>query len=249
MIARLGRPAALLCLMLGPASAQTPAQAPTPLPIEEGRITVLGHATVEVVPDFAAVRIGVSTKAAAAAAALAENSTSVARTIALARGLGIETRDIGTGTISLAQAFRTVRGPAGSEQQPDGYAAQNVVTVKFADLGKLGEFLRGAVDGGANRIDGISFGLNDPGQADREANAAATRDALERAKTIAEVAGVGLGMIEHIAAPPRAEGPVPMARELRAMAAPAPRGRAVPVEAGTLSVSADVEIVWRLKGK
>ena len=240
MTARLLLPLALLALAAGPACAQAP-------PAEAGRLTVLGHATIEVVPDFAAVSLGVGTKAATAASALAENSTAVARTIALARGLGIESRDIGTGTISLAQTFRTVRVPAGTEQQPDGYAAQNVVTVKFADLGKLGEFLRQAVDGGANRIDGISFGLNDPGKADREANAAATRDALERAKTVADAANVGLGSVERILAPPRAERTAPMARELRAMAAPAPHGRAVPVEAGTLSVSADVEIVWRLK--
>ncbi|MFX4717785.1 SIMPL domain-containing protein, partial [Acinetobacter baumannii] len=79
--------------------------------------------------------------------------------------------------------------PSGSEQQSDGFQARNVVTVRFADTTKLGEFMQQAVEGGANRIDGVTFGLRDPGRAEREAAVAATRDALDRAKVMAEAAG------------------------------------------------------------
>jgi hypothetical protein len=72
------------------------------------------------------------------------------------RAAGVDARDIATSAVSLAQAFKNVRTPTGGEQQPDGYQAQNVVTVRLADMAKLGEFMRQAVEGGANRIDGVS---------------------------------------------------------------------------------------------
>lgn len=240
-IARAASAALCLAILAGGARAQ-----PQPDAREPGRISVVGHGTVEVAPDFAAVQIGVVSKAASAAAALADNSGAVARTVALARGLGVEAREIATGAVSLQQAFRTVRTPGGAEQQPDGYQAQNLVTVRLADMGRLGEFMRQAVEGGANRIDGVSFGVREPGRAEREAGAAATRDAVERAKAVAEAAGVGLGAIERITTPPRAERPVVPYQALR-MAAPDRSGKAVPIEAGTLSFSADVEMVWVLK--
>jgi uncharacterized protein YggE len=236
---------ALLAFCLGGLATAVSAQ-PAADAREPGRISVVGEATIEVPPDFAAVQIGVTSRAATAAAALADNSAAVARTIALAKNSGVEARDIATSAVSLAQAFKNVRTPTGGEQQPDGYQVQNVVTVRLADMGKLGEFMRQAVEGGANRIDGVSFGLREPGKVEREAGAAATRDAIERGRAVAEAAGVALGPIERIASPPRIDRPAPSGPAMR-LAASESRGRSVPLEAGTLTFSAQVEVVWVLK--
>jgi uncharacterized protein YggE len=214
---------------------------------QSGRISVVGQATLEVAPDFAAVQIGIVSKAATAAAALADNSAAVARTIALAKAMGVEPREIATSAVNLSQAFKTIRTPTGGEQQPDGYQAQNIVTVRLSDRATLGEFMQGAVGGGANRIDGVSFGLKEPGRTEREAGAVATRDAVERAKAIAEAAGVALGPIERITTPPRAERPIPPPYPGLRMAASAPLTKAVPVEAGTITITAEVEVVWALR--
>lgn len=213
---------------------------------QPGHISVVGQATVEVPPDFAAVQIGVVSKAATAGAALADNSAAVARTVALAKTVGVEAKDIATSAVTLSQAFRNVRTPSGGEQQPDGYQAQNLVTVRFADMGRLGQFMQHAVEGGANRIDGVSFGLREPAKAEREAGAAATRDAVDRAKAVAEAAGVALGPIERITTPPRTERPASPYPVMR-MAAAESRAKAVPIEAGTITFSAEVEVVWALK--
>ena len=220
-----------------------------PAPGEPGRISVIGRAILELPPDYASVQVGVSTRAAAAAAALSENSAAVAKLVGLAREMGVEPRHVATSAVSLQQAYRQARPPGGgSEQQPDGYAAQNVVTIRLADMTKLGDLLRRSVEGGANRIDGIAFGLVDPGRAEREAGAAAARDATERARAIAEAAGVSLGPIDTIRSPAAADRPAPpYGVAMRAMAAPPPRG--VPIEAGLVTVSADVEITWRLGGR
>jgi uncharacterized protein YggE len=242
MLSRLALVTLGLGALAGAASAQPAADAREP-----GQISLVGQATLEFPPDFAAVRIGVVTKAATAAAALADNSTAVARTVALAKAAGIEPRDVATSTVGLQQAFKTVRNPIGSEQQPDGFQARNVVTVRLADTAKLGQFMQQAVEGGANRIDGVTFGLRDPGKAEREAGVAATRDALERAKVMAEAAGVTLGPIARITAPPRAERPSRPSPMMRMAASTDAHSEAVPIEAGALSVSAEVEVVWALR--
>ncbi len=239
------RPIAVLAVCLVGLATAVSAQ-PAADAREPGRISVVGEATIEVPPDFAAVQIGVTSRAATAAAALADNSAAVARAIALAKSAGVDARDIATSAVSLAQAFKNVRTPTGGEQQPDGYQAQNIVTVRLADMAKLGEFMRQAVEGGANRIDGVSFGLREPAKAEREAGAAATRDAIERGRAVAEAAGVALGSIERITAPPRIDRPAPSGPAMR-LAASEGRSRAVPLEAGTVTVSAQVEVVWVLK--
>jgi uncharacterized protein YggE len=70
---------------------------------------------------------------------------------------------------------------------------------------------------------------------------------VERAKTIAEAAGVALGPIERITTPPRAERPVPPPYPVMRMAASEGRAKSVPIEAGTITVTADVEVVWALR--
>jgi uncharacterized protein YggE len=234
--------AALALWTLQPAAAQPAGPAPSGTP----RLTVVGRAAIDLPPDFATVQIGVAARGATASVALSDNSNAVARTIAIAKAMGVEPPDVATSAVSLSPAVKTVRGPGGGlDQQPDGYQASNVVTVRLADMARLGEFLRQAVESGANRIDGVSFGLRAPDVAERQAGAAATRDAMARAAAVAGAAGVVLGPLESIAIPPRGDGPsAPMATMRLSASAPA---RAVPIEAGTITVSSEVEIVWALR--
>lgn len=223
--------------------------APPTARVAPGRITVIGRATLDLPPDRAAVSISVVTRGATPAAALDANSAAARKIVDGARALGVEGRDVATTAVNLSQAYKTVRDPvSGSSQQPDGFEASNSVRVRLADLGKLGQLIRATLDGGANRIGGVSFELADPAAAERDADAAATRDALARADAIAKAAGVALGPITRIGPPGRVERsdafpptPAPM-RLAKAMG-----GQAVPLEADTVSVAAEIEIEWALK--
>jgi uncharacterized protein YggE len=232
----------LLLLALGPALAQEAAR-PAPGP----RLHLSGKATLESAPDFALISVGVGAKAPTAAAALDQTSAAAGRIVAAARHFGIAPRDIQTSQVSLEPAFKPVRDPSSGavEQRPDGYQATNSVAVRVRELGQLGEFLRQVVDGGANRIGGIAFELADPGKLEREALAAAVKDALRQAEVIAEAAGVKLGPIQEIRHGGRSDRPAPMRGYARGATAAA---RApVPVEAGALEVSAEVDLVISLR--
>lgn len=203
-------------------------------------MNIVGHATLEAAPDFASVSIGVTNKAAATAAAIDATSAAAGKIAAAARAFGIAARDVQTSYVSLQPAYKSVREPNGGiEQRPDGYTASNSVVVRVRELPRLGEFLRNVVDGGANQIGGVAFEVSDPAKLEGEALAAAVKDARRQAEIVAEAAGVKIARIETI----QVGGNYP--RMPRAAAAPqAMRAKAadVPVEPGSLDVSAEVQV-------
>ena len=200
-------------------------------------ISVVGHAAEARAPDFAEVTVGIEARAPNAAAALDAASKAVAGVSAQARALGVPAADIGTAAVSLQAATRSVSRPGGLTEEPDGYRASNLVSVRLADMGRLGDLLRQALDAGANRIDGVSFGLRDPDQLDAALQVAAARDARSRAVALTDALGVKLGPLCTLG--PAGGAPYPLAN--RALAAPmAAKGRRVPIEAGTIQLSSEV---------
>ena len=209
-----------------------------------GRITVLGRGVVERVPDHAIVQVGVSNRAATPTEAMDANSAAAARIVAFARRFGVESHDIRTSSVTLSENFRTVgEGSGRSRQEPDGYTASNRVDVRLRDLPRLGRFMRDALNDGANRISGVSFGLNDLDAAGDAARLAAVEDASRKASLLATAAKAKLGRLLHIDYPPRAEH---LPRMDEAMALSARRGSniAVPIETGGIEISAEVEMSW-----
>jgi len=204
-------------------------------------ISVVGRAAEARVPDFAEVTVGIEARGASAAAALDAASKAVAGVSAQARTLGVPAADIGTAAVSLQAATRSVPRPGGLTEEPDGYRASNLVTVRLADMDRLGDLLRQALDAGANRIDGVSFGLRDPDTLEAALQVTAARDARTRAAALADALGVKLGPLCTLG--PTVGAPYPLAN--RALAAPmAVKGRRVPIEAGTIQLSSEVSATF-----
>jgi uncharacterized protein YggE len=210
-----------------------------------GRIQVLGHGSVERTPDLAVVQVGITNKAAAPTAALDENSAIAARIIAFAKNFGVDARDLKTAAVNLSPVTKSVREPNGAyRQEPDGYQANNTVQVRLRDISRLGAFTRDVLKQGANQIAGVHFGLADPDKAVDDALAAAVEDATRKANRLAEAAKAKLGRLRQVTYPPRTA-----VRPFEAAAAAG--GRAlrmdVPIEAGALETSVEVEMIWALE--
>ncbi|MFK5599382.1 SIMPL domain-containing protein [Methylobacterium sp. HMF5984] len=205
-------------------------------------ISVTGRAHAIQAPDFAEVTIGVEARAGNAAAALDVTSKGVAGIVALGRDLGIPAGDVGTAAVVLEPATRTVTRPNGTSQdEPDGYRASNRVTVRLADMGRLGDLLRRALEAGANRIDSIGFGLTDPDRVEAALQVEAARNARTQAASLAEAVGAHLGGLCSLSTSRTA---VPMAMQAsRAAAAP----KRVPIEAGTIGSSAEVTATFAIE--
>ncbi|MCJ2036762.1 SIMPL domain-containing protein [Methylobacterium sp. J-068] len=214
--------------------------------VGEGRISVVGRARSETPPDFASVEIGVEARGATPAAALDSASASVKAVLALAAEFKVPEADLGTSAVTLQPVTRSVRQSDGSfAEKPDGYRATNTVRVRLAEMARLGDLMRRALDGGANRIDGVGFGLRDPEAAEAAMRSAAMKDARAQAERLAEAAGVTLGRVLAIQSPATSTPP-PIA-----FAAPAPMrakhgGVPVPLVAGTIETAADVSATFAI---
>ena len=201
-------------------------------------LTVTGTGTVESVPDLATVSLGVTTNGATAGAAMAANTEALATVIARLKAAGVEDRDIQTSNLSLNPNW--VMNASGTASEVQGYVANNMVTVRIRALDKTGVVLDAAIADGANSLNGLSFGLQNPRPQQDEARKKAVADAIAIATLLAEASGTKLGPILSMQEGSTIEPiPGPM---YRSMAEDAP----VPVEAGAVDVTAAVTIVFHI---
>lgn len=201
-------------------------------------LTVTGYATVEVVPDLATMSLGVTTNGATAGSAMSANSDAVAAVIARLKSAGVGERDIQTSNLSLNPNW--VTNASGTASEIQGYVATNMVTIRVRALDQTGAVLDAAIADGANSLNGLYFSLQDQRPAEDEARKKAVVDALSRAKLLADAAGTKLGPIMTII-----EGGAmsPMPGPMYRMADSA---SAVPVEAGSVGVTASVTLVFQI---
>ncbi len=204
------------------------------------QISVSGTGRVDLAPDMATVRIGVTHQDEDAAAALQQTSDAVAAMLARLTELGIAPRDVQTAGLSLNPVWRD-RPEQQGQPMPWGFEASNVVSLRLRDIAALGEVLDALVADGANRLDGVSFGLQDPEASMDEARRLAVADARRKATLFAEAAGVALGQVIDLTETGMAT-PRPQMMEMAAM-----RADSVPVAAGEVGITASVQMTFALE--
>ena len=212
------------------------------------RVVVSGDSLVRSQPDTATVMLAVITQNANASEAQAENasrSDAVMRAVKAAAGPGAEVR---TGGYSLQPQYDYTQGQA---PKITSYLARNSVIVTLGELQRVGAVIDAATRAGANNVDGLSFSLRQDKPARNRALTEATRDAMEKARVLAEALGGRLVRIVEVHEGGMAR-PVPIyaayagggTAEAR-MSAPPP----TPVEPGTLEVRAQVQLVAEIETK
>ena len=224
-----------------PALAQT-TEAPKP-----GIVAVTGEGIARLAPDMAVLTLTVLRQEETADAALEANNASMTEVLAAMQTEGIEDRDLQTSNFSIdPQLVYPKRQDSDTPVEPQivGYRVSNTLTVRVRDLSKLGVILDKAVALGVNQGGHIRFTNDDPSEAIGEARKQAMLDAIDKARTLTEAAGVELGRIAEIDEQRGSPAPMPMMRAERAMAA-APD--AVPVASGENQYTVTVNVTFELK--
>lgn len=201
-------------------------------------ITVTGEATAQASPDLATVDLGVTTEGKTAAEALAANNAALKAIMERLALSGIEERDTQTSNLSLNPNW--VSSSDGTTSTISGYIAMNMLSVRVRDMAKLGTVLDAVVTDGANTLNGITFGLQDPKPVMSEARRDAVSDARARAEELAAAAGVTLGRMIALNEGSAYQAPMPMYRK---DAAPA---GAVPVAGGEVGMTSSVTMVFEV---
>jgi uncharacterized protein YggE len=208
-------------------------------PRRPGTIVTTGTGRVTVEPDIAELRLGVAISrptVSEARAAAAEAMTAILSAVSAA---GVERGDIRTSTLSVQPRYDYRDG---KPPTLTGYDLANVVVVTARDLARLGDVIDGALGAGATSLDGLTFRVDDPRPAEREARTAAVAEARERADVLAAAAGVTIAAVHDIAEAGAA--PIwPQPKMARAMVA---ADAGTPVEGGTTEIAVTVTVTFRL---
>jgi uncharacterized protein YggE len=231
--------ASVLSGCAGAAFAQT--ETPTEGQQPPRTVTVSGSGKVFTTPDIAYVTIGVHTEGDDAVKTVAENNASTNEVIDTLKAMGIEAKDIQTTNFSIYP-----QREFDNEGKPTGritYIVDNSVYVTVRDLDQIGEVLNEVVKSGANSINGIQFDVADRTAAQSQARKAAVDDAYAKAQELAQAAGVTLGPVQTISEY-TSTAPVPM-YDMRASSMQAESS--VPVEAGQLALTIEVNIVYQIQ--
>ena len=202
-------------------------------------IVVTGEGTVSSAPDIATISLGVTTTAATAAEAMAENSKSLSAVLDRLKAAGVAPKDMQTSNLQLNPNW--VSYDSGASSKIDGYTASNMLTVQVRALDTLGSVLDSSISDGANTLNGVTFGVAEPRPALDEARKKAVADAIARATLLVQAAGVELGPIVSIAETSNMAQPMPMFRMEADAAA------SVPTAGGEVGLTASVTIAFEIK--
>ncbi|HET6658277.1 MAG TPA: SIMPL domain-containing protein [Gaiellaceae bacterium] len=197
-------------------------------PDASGGITVQGSATASTAPAKAQLTFGVETRADTAKGALAANATAMRKMLAALRAAG--GGDLRTQSVWVSSFY--------GENGPQGFTATNSVTTSAA-IGKAGGLIDAAVDAGANQVSGPSMSAEDEQALYRQALKQAVADARERAKVLADAAGVSLGRVTEMVESGGGSPPV-MFEAAKAAA------DSTPIEPGRREVTATVSVTFAL---
>ena len=208
------------------------------------QITVSGEGQVSVDPDMATVTLGVQTEGQTPAEALDQASAATAAILAALDSQGVAADDIRSGAVRLNPRYSS--SVLSSGNQIIGYSAVNTIDVQVDDLAMLGGLLAGLVGEGANRLDRVAFGLQDPTAAMDEARRRAVAEGARLAALYADAAGVSVGSLITLSdsgsSGYRAIRAEPVMLE---MAASAP-SYDVPVAPGQIDLQANVLMVYEI---
>lgn len=229
----------LLCIL--PLLAAAPAAAQVPAAEQPRTLTVNAIGTIEREPEQGVVVLAVESEASNAQAAATANAQRMAQLNAALRRANIPERSIRTISYELRPEYsREDRGQAAP--RITGYRAINMVQVTVDEVARLGSIIDVAIGSGANRVANIRFQLRDMQAAQNEALGIAMRNARAQAAAIAEAAGERLGPPLNISTGGfiGPQPPMPMYARAEMMDV------ATPIEGGTLTVQANVNVVYRL---
>lgn len=235
---------ALLTAACGVAQAQGSTVTPTSNGSQPtSDIGVVGTGRVFADPDTALASVGVEITAPTLAQATADANTRMTAVLAKIKSLGVEAKDITT--ISYSVNPQTAPPKEGETPRIVGYHVSNVVQLKIRKKDDVGKILDTAIAAGANTLSGVYFTIDDPSALQAQARTKAVKDAMAKAKTLADAAGVRLGKIISIT-----EGVSVRPITEKVFAAPAARmdaGGPGPIETGQAEISVSVEMHWQIE--
>ena len=203
-------------------------------------LSISAYGEVKALPDKATITLGVQTVAPTAAQAMADNAARMSQVVGALRKQGLSDKDIQTSNLNLSAQYDYEQN---KPPRLTGYQASNDVTVNVDDLKKLGPAIDAVTAAGVNQINGIGFGIKDPQAAEDQARVRAVQALQAKAQLYAGAAGYRVGRLVNLS---EGGGVQPMPYTPKMVTVNAVRAAPTPVEAGELTIRADVSGLYEL---
>jgi uncharacterized protein YggE len=208
-------------------------------------LTVRGSGEVAAAPDQALVQLGVTAQSGRATDAQQQVNRIVGAILKAIEATGISREDISTTELTLGPVYeRTNPSSAGQANFPRivGYLATNVVRIEIHAINKIGDVIDAGIGAGANRLEGLSFGLKDDTLFRKKALQKAVLNAREKAEAIAEALNLRLVRILAITE----EGIQTLRPQFRVQRMVSAAAESTPVEPGRIQVGASVVLDYQI---
>ncbi len=170
-------------------------------------IHVTGTGEVQVVPDMARLTLEVRREGADPAALKRELDTVTEAILELTDELDIERRDVTAAAVNVYPRYRR----QDDEMVPDGVVASRTVEVTLRALDELGTLINGALERGANGVNGVALDASNRAELERRALDLAIDDAKQTARQMAGRFEVTLGALVDASAGGQTPQPLRMA--------------------------------------
>ncbi len=201
-------------------------------------LSVDGSGTGTAAPDMATAVIGITTHASDAGKAQNDNAWTAGQIQKAIQSLGIAAKDIQTDNYSFQPTYRQDEK---HRNEIDGYTVNNSVVVTIRDIKKTGKVIDAALNHGANEVSSLTFSASDTKAVRREALKNACQDARAKADIIASTLGRRIVGIQNVSESTGSLG-VRRYRMPLMVAAAKMDSNETPIEAGTLTMNANVHV-------
>lgn len=211
------------------------------------RILVTGEGRAELAPDMAILTLTVTREAETARNALDANSSAMAEVLTAMKTAGVKENDLQTSGFSIQpRYFHPPVQSSGKREAPKivAYTVRNSLTVRVRDISAVGTILDKSVSLGVNEGGNINFTNDDPSGAITQARTRAVHNAMAKAKTLADAAGIKTGRILEINEHATNPRPMHMAQAEMSLAR---SGSSVPVATGENTYKVTVNISFEIK--
>jgi uncharacterized protein YggE len=157
-------------------------------------VSISGYATRTVAPDMATVTFTYETTGDTVEAVRQEGAVISNRVISKVLSMGIPMEDLATTRYNVAPYYTYERN---GRQKLNGYRLYATWTAKVKDLKQLGTVTDSLLGIGVNRIDSISYGVQQADVYRRQLMSEAVANARLNAQAIANAGGRGLGALRQ----------------------------------------------------
>ncbi|MDP8298512.1 MAG: SIMPL domain-containing protein [Candidatus Tantalella remota] len=204
-------------------------------------LSAQGTGKIETTPDEAIAQFGVTSDSKSLSKAYKDNTEKMNAVISAVKTMGVEARDIQTSSYQVMPLYPRDENGRQIPGKPSGFKVRQQLTVKIRDIGKTGDVIDKVIASGSNTFNNLSFDSSKIEDLKKEAKSKAAKDAREQAEFLAKNIGVKIGKVLKVNA-----SSIQPYYARNVMAFESAKARSPQIEAGSMEVSANCNVVFEI---